>query len=193
MLNFLTDKTFIRFLIRFLLVFAICYYGTLGVIGLTVPGGYYSPFVNHYLDYIGWIRSSLLHGSQTVLSFFGVDTYFASDYNLRQVNGRGIKIVYECVGYGIMSFWIAFVVASEGSFKKKITWIIAGLLFIWLLNITRLSLLLVATNKGWPIPLGWDHHTWFNIFAYCSIFIFIYIFNRSNKRDNKTADKTSNK
>ena len=58
----------------------------------------------------------------------------------------------------------------------------AGLLGIWLLNITRVSLLLVATNKGWPMPLDIDHHTWFNIFAYLFIFTFMYLFNRQERR-----------
>jgi exosortase/archaeosortase family protein len=105
------------------------------------------------------------------------------------VNGRGIKIVYSCVGYGIMSFWIAFVVASAATFKKKAFWLIFGLLFIWLLNITRMSLLLVATNKGWKMPLGLDHHTWFNIFAYLFIFIFIYLFSR--QQDDRIAKDIS--
>jgi len=180
-LNFLTDKVFVRFVIKFLLVFAICYYGTIAVIGLTVPGGHYSPFIDHYLDYVSWIRNSLLYGSKAVLAVFGLDTYVVGDHNLRVFNGRGIRIEYVCVGYGVMSFWIAFVVASAGTLKKKIIWCLGGLIFIWLLNITRLCLLLVAINKGWPMPLGLDHHTWFNIFAYIFIFIFIFLFNRQSK------------
>jgi len=179
-LDFLKDKAFIRFIIKFLLILVILYYGTIALIGVSVPGGHYSSFVDKYLNYIAWVRSSLLNGSKLLLSLFGVDTYLAGDYNLRQVNGRGIRLVYECVGYGIMSFWVAFVTASVGSFKKKAGWIIFGLLFIWVLNIIRLSLLLVATNKGWPMPFGWDHHTWFNIFAYFFIFLFMYLFSRQN-------------
>ena len=175
----LKDKNFTRFLIKFLLTFAICYYGTLAFIGLAAPGGYYSPFVEHYFNYVSWIRSSLLYGTKVLLSLFGVQTYYASEFNIRMVNGRGIMIVYECVGYGVMSFWIAFIVASDGSFKKKIVWVISGLLIFWLLNICRLGLLLVATNKGWPIPLGWDHHTWFNIVAYIAILIMMYFFQRT--------------
>lgn len=179
-MNFLADKVFIRFVVKFFLVFAACYYGTLAVIGLTVPGGHYSPFVDHYLDYVSWIRNSLLYGSKAALSVFGIDSYVVGDHNLRYFNGRGIRIEYECVGYGVMSFWIAFVTASAGTFKKKIIWCVGGLFFIWLLNITRLSLLLVAINKGRPMPLGWDHHTWFNIFAYLFIFTFMFLFNRQN-------------
>ncbi len=172
------DRSFISFLIKFFVIFSICYYGTLGVIGLTVPGGRYVPFIHDHLDYVSAIRNSLLYGSKWLLSLFGYDTYIAGGHNLRFFNGRGIRIEYECVGYGVMSFWIAFVIASQGTLKRKIFWLLFGLLFIWLLNITRLSLLLLAINKGWPMPMGWDHHTWFNIFAYLFIFIFIWLFNR---------------
>lgn len=188
-MKFLTDKAFIRFVVKFLLVFAICYYGTLAVIGLTVPGGHYVAFVDQYLDYVSWIRNSLLYGSKAALSLFRFDTYIVGDHNLRMVNGRGIRIEYVCVGYGVMSFWFAFVVASTGTFKKKIIWVVGGLLFIWLLNITRLSLLLAAINKGWPMPLGWDHHRWFNILAYLFIFIFMFLFNRQNDKLVATGKK----
>jgi exosortase/archaeosortase family protein len=162
-------------------VFILCYFGTLAIIGLSAKeGGYYSPFVSNYLNYVGWVRESLLYASKFLLGLFGVDTYLTSQYNLRMVNGSGIVIVYECVGYGIMSFWTAFLVASPGGFKRKLLWWAAGIILFWLLNIIRLSLLLVATNKNWPIPFGWDHHTWFNIIAYAVVLIMIYYFDKQN-------------
>lgn len=38
------------------------------VIGTSAPEGYYSPFVAKYLDYIDWIRTSLLLPSKVLLS-----------------------------------------------------------------------------------------------------------------------------
>ena len=163
-----------------MLIFALCYYGTLAIIGLAAPRGLHSPFIEHYLNYVSWLRSSLLHGTKILLSILGVKTYFVNEFNIKMVNGRGIVIVYECVGYGIMRFWIAFIAASEGKLKKKLIWGFVGLLLFWLLNVMRLSLLLIATNRGWPIPLGWDHHTWFNIVAYLVIFILMYYFQKSS-------------
>jgi hypothetical protein len=34
-------------------------------------------------------------------------------------------------------------------------------------------------DKGWPMPLGIDHHTWFNIFAYGLIFLMIWMYDRA--------------
>ncbi len=177
-MTLLKDKTFLRFVLKFLLIFALCYYGTLLVIGISVPGGYYIPFVDHYLNYVSWLRDSLMWGTETLLKIFGIDTYYANQYVLRIVNGHGIRMVYGCLGYGVMSFWIAFVLASSVRVVKKTIWLIAGLLVIWIVNISRLSLVLVAVNKNWSFPFGWDHHTWFNIVAYIAIFIMMYFFDR---------------
>ena len=128
---------------------------------------------------------SLLFGTKTVLKVAGIDTYYVGEYTLRKVNGRGIKLVYGCIGYGVMSFWIAFIAASATKKIKKISWIIGGLLLIWVINITRIALLLVATNDNWKMPMGWDHHTWFNITAYIAIFIMMYFFDKSLNREKK--------
>ncbi|MFT3908082.1 MAG: hypothetical protein QM737_01545 [Ferruginibacter sp.] len=192
MFDFLKNKTFILFVIKFLLVFLVCYYGTVAVIGLTVPDGPYSPFITKYMDYVSWLRNSLLAGTKWMLSAFGVETFRVNYDTMRKVGegGRGIRLAYSCLGYGVMSFWIAYVVASAGSFKKKLFWVFIGWFFIWLLNITRLSLLLMANNKGWAMPLGIDHHSWFTFFAYLFILIFMLLFNRQTKEQVvKPADK----
>lgn len=182
-MNFLKDKAFIRFIVKFLLAFAICYYGTYLFIGITVPGGYYSPFAAKYLNYVSWVRQSLLYGTEMTMAAFHIQTYRADEYIIRITNGTGIRMVYQCLGFGVMSFWVAFVFASATTAMRKIYWILAGLLFIWIINVIRLSFVLVATNKGWPMPLGLDHHTWFNILSYGFIFMLIYFFTRKNKNE----------
>jgi exosortase/archaeosortase family protein len=86
----------------------------------------------------------------------------------------------SCVGYGVYSFWIAFVAANQGTIYKKMRWIIVGIFLLWLINVLRITLLLVAVNNGWPMPLGIDHHTWFNIAAYLLIFIMIFKYDRTS-------------
>ena len=44
--------------------------------------GYYSPFVAHYLNYIDWLRTSLLLTSKGLLSLLGYQTYIADKYDL---------------------------------------------------------------------------------------------------------------
>jgi exosortase/archaeosortase family protein len=178
------NKSFARFVIIFTGVFSFCYLSSVAVIGLSSPGNYYSAFIDHNLNFIGWMRASLLFGTKMLLKILGTETYYVDEYVIRKVNGRGIKLVYGCIGYGVMSFWIAFITAYSNTLVKKFKWLFGGLLLIWLINITRMALLLLATNNNWKMPLGWDHHTWFNIFAYTAIFVMMYFFDKGSK-DNK--------
>ncbi|MEO8769705.1 MAG: exosortase/archaeosortase family protein [Ferruginibacter sp.] len=179
-MSIFSDKGFRTFTIKFLLIFSICYFGTLILIGAVAPGGFYSPFAEKYLDYVGFIMGSLIEGSKFLLSFFGFHTYRAPFFVIRVVNDSGVQIAYDCVGYGVMSFWIAFVLASVTNFKKKIVWLISGLLLIWIINVCRISLVLVANYRHWRSPIGLDHHTLFNIVAYIAIFIMMYFFSKNS-------------
>jgi exosortase/archaeosortase family protein len=174
-------RDYILFIIKFLGTFCIFYFGTLAVIGLSAPGGYYSPFIAKYLDYIDWMRASLLYGSGFFLGLIGYDTYTPDKYHIFIVNGTGVRMVYSCIGYGVMSFWAAFVIANKGNWIKKIKWLLSGWIAIWIINVLRISFLVLALNKGWDMPLNIDHHTWFNIAAYILIFVLIYFYDRSSK------------
>ncbi|MBA2563148.1 MAG: hypothetical protein H0V14_09605, partial [Chitinophagaceae bacterium] len=167
---------FILYLIKFIGAFCLLYFGTKVIIGLTVPGGYYSPFVAAYLDYPAILRSSLLNGTRLLVAIFGFDTYMRDAYRISIVNGRGVYIAYSCLGYGLLSFWIAFFFANRASLSKKIKWILIGSAIIWLINVIRISLVLIAYNKQWDIPLSLEHHTLFNIIVYACIFFMIWIF-----------------
>jgi exosortase/archaeosortase family protein len=173
------EKGFITFVSVFLIVFLLCYYGTLFLTGLAVPGGRYSPFVEKYFNIASWLRSSLILSSKQFLSILGTETIRTDAYVLRAIGGRGVRIVFACLGFGVMSFWFAYIVANKASVLKKIIWVVLGLFFLWIINVVRISLVLLAGNKGWHFPFGWDHHTWFNIVAYVAIFVMIYFFERS--------------
>jgi exosortase/archaeosortase family protein len=173
-------KFFLIYLLKFIGAFCIIYFGTEAVIGISAPGKYYSPFIHNYLDYISWLRASLLHGSEALLTLSGYPAYLSSKYQLR-IDGTGVRIVYSCLGYGIMSFWLALIFANKGTFTKKLLWMIGGLLCVWLINIARICMMLLVTHKHSEMPLGIDHHTWFNIASYVLIFILMYFFDRSQK------------
>ena len=159
------------------------------MIGLAAPGGYYSPFTERYLDYVSWIKVSLINATAGILSIFHVTTIKEPGFALRIAGGRAIIIAMDCVGYGVYSFWIAFVAANTGTLLRKVTWIIAGLLLLWLINVIRITLFLVAINKGWPMPLGIGHHTWFTIAAYGMIFILIWWYDKTS--ENKILKKAN--
>ena len=189
-MHLLRDTDFKKFVIKFLLSFTIMYFGSYAIIGISAPGGYYSEFVANYLDYVSAIKLTLMHGSKFLLSFFGIETKFAGSDHIKFINGRGVFISYDCVGFGVFSFWIAFVIANKISIRKKIFWLFGGIFLLWIINVTRISLFLVAINKKWNMPLGIDHHTWFNIASYIAIFIMIYFFDRSSNHNLFNNKKT---
>lgn len=170
------------YLAKFAGAFCILYFGTVGIIGLSAPVGYYSPFVDHYLNFIPALRLSFLYGTKFLLSLFGYETYIPLNTQIRVVNGAAVNLVYTCLAYGVTSFWVAFVFANKVSWKKKLAWMIGGSMLIWIINVVRISLTLLSNNGNWKLPFGWDNHTWFNIVAYLAIFTMIYFFDRSNKR-----------
>ncbi len=186
-MSLLKNKSFIRFVVKFLLLFVIFYYGTIAWIGFAAPDGFYVPFIDHYLDYVSWIKISLMKGAAFIASLYGYSTAEEPNFLVRVVGARGVYIAYDCVGYGVYSFWAAFVIATTSTLAKKMFWLIGGILLLWLINVFRIGLFLVAINKGWAMPLGLDHHTWFNIFAYGAIFLMVYFF---DKNTNQTKEPT---
>ena len=133
---------------------------------------------------------SLLNATGFILSLFNIQTHKEPGFLIRINGGRGVVIAMDCVGYGVYSFWIAFVAANRGRFWKKARWIFLGVMALWMINAIRITLFLVAINKGWPMPLGLNHHTWFNIAAYLMIFILIWLYDRSFA--DKVAKKAEN-
>lgn len=173
-------KIFSLFFVKFILLFCVFYYGTLMVIGLSSETGYYVGFIHHYFDYVSILKLSLLKGAGFVANLFGFDTVTESGDLIRVVHARGVRVALSCLGIGVMSFWAAFILSNKLPIKQKTIWIFGGLLLLWVINTCRIGLFLVSINKGWQMPLGLDHHTWFNIVAYAAIFIMIYFFEKIN-------------
>lgn len=182
-MNLLKDKAFVVFVLKFLSYFCIFYYGTLLIIGLAAQGGMYSYFVDKHLDYVTGITNTLVGGSRGLLQIAGIETYTLPNFIIRITGGTGVRIAFDCVGYGVMSFWLAFVLAGKGRAWRKFLWILIGWIVLWFINIHRIALLLLAYNKNWDMPLGIDHHTWFNIVAYGAIFLMMYIFDKDNRKN----------
>ncbi|MEO7443904.1 MAG: exosortase/archaeosortase family protein [Ferruginibacter sp.] len=160
---------FKQFVIRFLFLFAVFYGGFQCWIALTSPGGLYSSWVHHYFDGITLWRNVLLWSSKQTLAIAGMETEYRSDYVLASPGGGGIKLVYSCLAFGVMSFWAAYILAMQAGGRRKILWLAGGLAGIYVINVLRLSLVLWYLNHQASFP-WFDHHTWFNIAAYIFIF-----------------------
>ena len=182
------NRTLLIYIAKFLAIFCLAYYGTKAVEGLATPENYYSPFIDHHFDYPTWLRNSLLAGTKFLVSLFGYQSYIPDHYHVRMVNGRGVQLIYACLGVGVTCFWLAFVMANKGKWMKKLIWIIGGALCIWIINVTRISLVLVFTNTNRHLPFDIDNHDFFNVLSYVALFLMIFLYDRSFGKVDK-ADK----
>lgn len=173
----------VRFVTVFLVLFAIFYYFNLFFFGITSPGNHYNAFLSEHLNYIQGLRYLLLHSSAQILNWLGY-TAITSDYELLVVGHGVLRLVYSCLGLGVMSFFAAFVIAYPGDLKPKLLFGISGIVGIQLLNILRFVLLALFWNKRGGHII--DHHTIFNIIIYIIIAISLYFW---VKHDNRTIQK----
>ena len=179
------NRSLVVYLVKFFAIFAIAYYGTIAVEGLASPENYYSPFVQKYLDYPSWLRASLLNGTKFMVSLFGHESIITDPYHIKFVNGKSVQLIYACLGIGVTSFWLAFVVANRGGWLKKLLWVLGGALGVWIINVSRISMVLTYANKDKEFPLGLDNHTFFDILAYVAIFLLMFLYDRSFKKEDK--------
>ncbi len=172
----------VLFIIKFLGLFGLLYYFCLFFISITTRGSNdFTVFLRDYLNYIDWIRYSVLRTSQTLCKLFGIHCYIQDRILIRSVNtDKALHMGYDCIGYGVMSFWTAFIVANQQKWLSKLYWVLGGSFLIWIINCMRVTILMVALNNNWPISEYLDHHTLFNIVAYCLLFILIFYYIKSN-------------
>ena len=168
-----------RFIATFLILFAVFYYFNILFFGITSPGNHNIPFLAEHLNYIQTLRSLLLTCSKQVLSWLGY-AVITNQYDLL-VAGRGsIRLVYSCLGLGLISFLSAFVIAYPKPLKPKVIFLITGIITIEFLNVLRFILLALFWNKKDNQII--DHHTIFNIILYIVIMISLYFWVKHNDK-----------
>jgi exosortase/archaeosortase family protein len=171
----------LSFLIRFFLSFVPFFYFNLFYLGITDPKNYYIPFLDHNLNYIKWVTFSINYIAGLITNVVGIDPII--DGKLIFVkNGPGVLLEYACLGFGIISFWVAFIIAHRTSWKYKLYWSLGGIMAIWFLNCMRIAILLIALENNWKGNPYFDHHDMFNLFSYVIICMFIYWFYSNSKK-----------
>jgi exosortase/archaeosortase family protein len=176
-----------RFVVVFLALFVIFYYFNVYFFGITTPGNHYNAFLDENLNYIRLLRHALLLTSAHVINWFGFTT-ITNDYQLLVAGNGVIKLVYSCLGLGVMSFFSAFVIAYPTTIKSKLISLILGNLCIQLLNVVRFVLLAIFWDKKSGMIL--DHHTIFNIAIYTIIAISLYFWVRNGEK--RTPENAEN-
>jgi exosortase/archaeosortase family protein len=169
----------VRFLLVFLSLFVVFYYFNVVFFGITSPGNHYVAFLDEHLNYIRLLRHFLLNATAHVLGWMGY-TAITSDTELLVVGHGIIKLVYTCLGLGVMSFFTAFVIAFPKKLKPKLIFWASGIVIFQVLNIIRFVVLALFWKSTRGIIL--DHHTIFNIFIYILIGISLYFWIKHDDR-----------
>jgi exosortase/archaeosortase family protein len=127
----------------------------------------------------------LLSSSAWILKLLGY-TAIINEFNILTAGHGLVKVVYSCLGLGVISFFAAFVLSYPQKLKSKIIFLIAGILAIEALNIIRFVLLALYGKQNDPGIL--DHHTIFNIIMYLVIAFSLYFWIRlgDSKIENET-------
>lgn len=161
----------LRFSVVFIVLFLVFYFFNIGFFGLTNPGKHYNLFLAEKLNYIRGLRHLLLWSAASISKMLGFEALF-NEYDLL-VAGRGmIRLVYSCLGLGVMSFFGAFVLAYPKPLKARLIFLLIGLIAIQFLNVLRFVLLVLFWNKQKQQIV--DHHTIFNALIYILIAVSLY-------------------
>lgn len=167
------------FIAKLLLLFSIFFYGTEFWIGITAKGGLYSSFCDNYINYVKWLRLLILKGASVICLLFGYKTIVIDSISLKIIGGLQVNMVYSCVGYGLLSCWAAFIIAFPSKRKRKIIWLLGGLVAICFANIIRVAALLMLVNNTKDITRFSNHHEIFNAVAYSIIILLIYFYTKN--------------
>ncbi len=141
-------------------------------IGLCASGGLYWAFADEHLNFISAYRHLLIGGTGLICDIFGL-TYLSNDTAVRIVGRGGIKIVYSCLGFGIISILMALALAVPyQKLKNRVIFLLTSVVLFTLLNVIRLFV--VSYYAHYARKMNLDHHLIFNVFCYLLILVGIY-------------------
>lgn len=161
------------FLGKTLLYFFVINYFFMAYTGLTVPGGrFYSPVFFEHADFIGAFRRFLLWGGAQFATMIGYPSGY-SDYKMFVYGQSGVRMVYSCMGFGLIAAFAALVLAWPARVKHKLISLVIGVSIIILLNMIRIGGLAILYSNGYYEHFDFiNHHDLFNIVVVILIFLF---------------------
>lgn len=162
----------LRFLITFLALFLAFYGFNIAYIGITSPGGLYSQFMDDHLNYIKVWRNLYITSAAKTLELLDY-TVYTTGTTLKVQGASGFRLIYSCLGYGVISCFSAFVFSLPKTSGSRLLFFLTGLLTISLLNLGRLILISLYYNPE-SILFSINHHDLFNIILYSILLFMMY-------------------
>lgn len=116
-----------------------------------------------------WLSLNIIGVSAGILELFGADVF-----TVNRIIGigefPGIEIVDGCNGIAAMGLFIGFILSYPGDFKNRISFCVAGIGIIYLINIIRV-ITLVLTQAYWPQFFDFTHDYSTTAIFYIVIFL----------------------
>ena len=184
-------------LLRFAFVFLVVSFAFYSYIGIISPGGkMYSRFLENYANLPAWFTYLICQGAKGLLQAGGYEVYQRGWNNITIRGSRGVNIIWACLGFRVMSFWAAFIVAHVANWKYKLKWILVGISLITSINIIRIALIALANHLNWKAFKAVEPHLAFNLVSYIAIFLLMFWFIKKYKKhriENQKGDTKKKK
>lgn len=116
------------------------------LVSLAVLGVAYSHLTAKYHDNLVWLLDVTATACGFLLSIFSNGAYYSGKYV--SYNGFSVEIIDECTGLLEMVIYLAAVVSFSASIRKKLIGAVAGVPAIYLFNLLRIIVLLIAGSMS---------------------------------------------
>lgn len=175
------NKAAIIFVVKLLVLYLLFSQGNIFMNSvMSIGGRFYNEYLAQNFNYIQGLKYALIKPAVWIIKLFG---FYAihNEMDVMVVNGPYLRVNYDCLGLGVMSFLAAFIFAFPAKLKPKIRLFIFGMIMIYVLNILRIA--------GLGVLLGFFksqrhnftyHHEVFNIIVYILIFMLLYFWIKKN-------------
>lgn len=161
-----------RFLLNFLALFSTFYGFNIGYIAITSPGGLYCPFLDEHGNYIELWRNLYIATAAKILELMGYAVHTTA-ISLKVQGHSGFRLVYSCLGYGIISLVSAFALSFPKPLYSRFLFLFKGIIVILTLNLCRFILIPLFYNPQITI-LSANHHDIFNGALYTVLLLMMY-------------------
>lgn len=186
------NKAALIFVVKLLVFYLLFSQGNLFMNSVMSAGGkYYNEFIAQNLDYIQGLKNALIIPAVWIIKLFGFYAIY-NEMDVMVVNGPYLRVNYSCLGLGVMSFLMAFIIAFPAKLKSKVKLLIGGMILIYVLNVLRIAGLgvLLRVFKSQRNNFTY-HHEIFNVIVYVIIFILLYVWIKKNTNPNLNQTSTT--
>jgi len=129
------------------------------------------------VTFLGWnisvpfnfMASQVANATFKILQLFGFDINMFDNNVLRHVNGVAVRIVWSCTGLKQAYIFVCIIAFYSGQYKRKLWYIAAGLVVIYIVNILRIAAI-TALVKPFPEQFELFHEYIFKYLFYVILF-----------------------